>query len=60
MDEEDWPPADLASALRVEPRTGAEIVAAGLLGGWADQGITDSTEWVEEQRRRRPYPSHSR
>lgn len=50
---EPWPPEDVADALRVEPRTGAEIVAAGLLGGWADQGIADSTEWVAEQRRRR-------
>ncbi len=50
---EAWPPDDLAALLRVEPRTGTEIVAAGLVGGWADQGIADSTAWVEEQRRRR-------
>ena len=35
------------------PKTGAEIVAAGHTGGWEDYGISDSVEWVEEQRRKR-------
>lgn len=45
--------AEIANMLRPEPMTGAEIVAAGLTGGWADLGITDGTEWVQEQRRKR-------
>jgi hypothetical protein len=50
---DDWRPEDVESALKVEPLTGAEIVQAGLLGGWEDQGISDSDAWLEEQRRRR-------
>lgn len=50
---DDWRTEDLASALKVEPLTGAEIVKAGLLGGWEDQGIADSEAWLQEQRRRR-------
>lgn len=36
--------------LNRSPMTGAEIVAAGLTGGWADLGIADGAEWVQEQR----------
>jgi hypothetical protein len=50
---DDWRPEDLASALKVEPLSGAEIVNAGLLGGWEDQGIGDSEAWLKEQRHRR-------
>lgn len=50
---DDWRLEDIKSALKVEPLTGAEIVKAGLLGGWEDQGIVDSDAWLEEQRRRR-------
>jgi hypothetical protein len=32
--------------------TGKEIVEAGLLGGWADLGITDSQAWIEDQQLR--------
>lgn len=42
---------ELDELLRVEPLTGAEIVARGLLGGWEDMGIIDSAEWVNEQKR---------
>lgn len=48
-----WTPEEIDKALKVEPMTGAEIVEAGLLGGWEDEGITDSAAWVEEQRRKR-------
>jgi len=48
-----WTSRELDEALRVVPMTGAEIVEAGLLGGWEDEGIVDSAAWVEEQRRRR-------
>lgn len=46
--EADWTPGGLDEALRIIPMTGSQIVEAGLLGGWEDEGITDSTEWVEE------------
>ncbi len=46
--------AEIDEFLRRKPgKTGAEIVAAGLLGGWEHKGITDSVEWVKEQRRKR-------
>ena len=48
-----WTSEEIDKALKVEPMTGAEIVASGLLGGWKDEGITDSAAWVEEQRRKR-------
>jgi hypothetical protein len=50
---EDWRPEDVEAALKVEPLTGAEIVEAGLLGGWEEQGISNSDAWLEEQRRQR-------
>ena len=47
-------PTELSrEALRTEPMTGEEIVRAGLLGGWKDEGITDGSAWVEEVRRKR-------
>lgn len=48
-----WSSEELDRALEIEPLTGAEIVAAGLAGGWEDEGIYDGAEWVDEQRRRR-------
>lgn len=48
-----WSSEELAQALRIEPMTGAEIVAAGLTGGWEGEGIEDGAEWVDRQRRRR-------
>ncbi|HEY7215877.1 MAG TPA: hypothetical protein VIC28_14715 [Thermoanaerobaculia bacterium] len=53
-----WTSDELEHALKIEPLTGAEIVEAGLIGGWADQGITDSAAWVEEQRRKRRERHH--
>lgn len=47
-----WTSAELDRALQTEPLTGAEIVEAGLVGGWAEEGISDSAAWVEEQRRK--------
>ncbi len=49
--EESWTEEELAELMRVEPLTGAEIVAAGLLGGWED--IQNGAEWVNEQKRKR-------
>ena len=50
---EAWTRDELERAVRIEPMSGSEMVKAGLTGGWEDQGITDSVEWVEEQRRKR-------
>jgi endonuclease YncB( thermonuclease family) len=44
---------ELAELLRSEPMTGAEIVAAGLAGTWADLGIRDGAVWVNEQKQKR-------
>jgi hypothetical protein len=38
-------------SLRVEPLTGAEIVKAGLVGGWEGQGISDGQTWLDQRRR---------
>ncbi|MBZ0316441.1 MAG: hypothetical protein K8L91_08480 [Anaerolineae bacterium] len=43
---------EIAYYLTQEPKTGPEI-AANLMGGWEHKGITDSVEWVKEQRRKR-------
>jgi len=43
--------ADLDQALKASLMTGAEIVRAGLMGGWS--GISDGADWVEEKRRQR-------
>jgi hypothetical protein len=51
--EADWSSEELAQALRIEPMTGAEIVAAGLAGGWEEAGIEDAVAWVDRQRQRR-------
>ena len=50
---EAWTQEELERAVRIEPMSGSEMVKAGLTGGWEDLGITDSVEWVEEQRRKR-------
>ncbi|HEX2225205.1 MAG TPA: hypothetical protein VHN15_13475 [Thermoanaerobaculia bacterium] len=51
--ESGWAPEEIEAAMRTTPKTGREIVEAGLLGGWKDEGIADGESWVEEQRRRR-------
>jgi len=51
--EEEWTARGLDRALQTTPMTGAEIVKAGLVGGWENAGIDDSTRWVEEQRQAR-------
>lgn len=52
-DEAPYTEEELAELLRPDPKTGAEIVEMGILGGWADMGITDGAEWVNEQKRKR-------
>jgi hypothetical protein len=44
---------EIKEFMRVEPMTGAEIVVAGLTDGWEEMGITDSVEWLQEQRNTR-------
>ncbi len=44
---------EIAELMQVKPMTGAEIVDAGLTGGWRDLGIRDGTAWVEDVRRKR-------
>jgi hypothetical protein len=46
-----WNSDGLDQALKVSPMSGAEIVRAGLTGGWS--GISDGADWVEEKRRQR-------
>lgn len=52
-DDTPWTDEAIAGMMQVEPKTGAEIVAAGLLGGWADMDIEDGAAWVNEQKRKR-------
>lgn len=53
-DDEPWTDEELAELLTPkEPLTGKEIVEKGLLGAWKDMGITDSVEWLEQQRAKR-------
>lgn len=51
--EQELTPQEINRLLRIEPLTGAEIIAAGLTGGWEDQNISEGQTWVAEQRRRR-------
>jgi hypothetical protein len=53
---EDIPPLTdekVAEMLQTTPMTGAEIVTAGLTGGWSDLGISDGTAWVDDVQHRR-------
>jgi len=49
----DWTAEELAKALKVQPLTGAEIIAAGLTGGWKEEEVESGAEWVERRRRER-------
>ena len=48
-----WTDEELAEFTKIEPMTGAEIVEAGLTGGWEDMEITDGAAWIQQQRRQR-------
>lgn len=48
-----WSEEELDALINPHPKTGAEIIALGHTGGWEHKGITDSVEWVKEQRRKR-------
>lgn len=49
--EASWTREDLDRALTTAPMTGAEIVKAGLLGGW--EGASDGVAWVDGQGQKR-------
>ena len=44
---------EVAELMRQEPLAPAEVIERGLTGGWADMGITDGAEWVNERKRKR-------
>ncbi|MBI1258313.1 MAG: hypothetical protein GC204_12645 [Chloroflexi bacterium] len=50
---QEWTDEEIRQIMRPDPMTGAEIIAAGLTGGWKDEGIVDGALWVEDQRRKR-------
>ena len=50
--DEQFTPEEIKELLTFTPTSGADVVAAGLVGGWEDKGITDPVAWVEEQRRK--------
>jgi hypothetical protein len=50
LEPEEFTEEEVKKLLTFTSKTGAEIVAAGLTGGWQDMNITDSVAWVEEQR----------
>lgn len=43
---------EIEAFMRPNPKTGAEIAKNPSIGAWADYGITDSVEWINEQRRK--------
>lgn len=51
-EERPWTEEEIQEMMHFEPKTVAEIVQSGVLGAWADLGITDSETWVEEVRRK--------
>jgi hypothetical protein len=50
--DEQFTEAEIKDLLTFTPMSGADIVAAGLVGGWEDMNITDPVAWVDEQRRK--------
>lgn len=50
--DEQFTPDEIQDLLTFTPTSGADVVAAGLVGGWEDKNITDPVAWVEEQRRK--------
>jgi len=50
---EPYTPEEVAAMMRPQKLTPGEMETQGLIGGWADMGITDGAEWVNEQKRKR-------
>ena len=44
--------SEIKELLTFTPTTGADVVAAGLVGGWEHKNITNPVAQVEEQRRK--------
>ncbi len=44
---------EIDALMKPNPKPGSEIVKNPAIGSWAHKGITDSVEWVAEQRRKR-------
>ncbi len=53
LDEAPLTDEEIVALMRPNPKTGAEIARNPAIGAWADYGITDSVEWIKEQRRKR-------
>ncbi|MBX2997724.1 MAG: hypothetical protein KF893_04375 [Caldilineaceae bacterium] len=53
VDEAALSPDEVADLMTVQPLSPVEIVKQGLLGSWSDLGISDGSEWVEQQKHRR-------
>jgi hypothetical protein len=49
---------ELQELLTFTPSSGADVIAEGLTGTWADLEIDDPLEWVMEQRRKQPVLRH--
>ncbi len=44
---------EIDALMKPNPKTGAEIAKNPAIGSWANKGITNSVEWVAEQRHKR-------
>jgi hypothetical protein len=53
QDLNEWTDEEVAELLKIEPMTGAEIVAAGLTGAWESENLPDGGEWREQQQKKR-------
>jgi len=51
-EDQPWTDDEIKEMMRSNPKTGAEIAESDAIGGWEHMGITDSVEWVAEQRRK--------
>lgn len=51
-DERPWTKEEIREMLTFTPKSGAEILASGVVGSWRDLGIEDSAAWVEDIRRK--------
>lgn len=59
-DEAEWDDRELAELFQTgETLTGREIVqkhlASGVIGSWADMGIEDSVEWLNQEKAKRQH-----
>lgn len=52
---EAWTDEELRELIDPQPLSGAEIIAAGLTGTWADEDIVDGAAWVNLQKAKRQH-----